>query len=181
MSGRSSPVAFGRCVKTWVSSLSRSLAAQPPPRANCVRRMAALASFDMREGYHRRVESKSWPCGSGVPERACCARYHAGEPAPTAEALMRSRYTAYVRGEIDYLLRTHHASTRDTVDVRAVKKWSKTTLWLGLEIVASSETGDTAVVEFIARGSTAGKAFAQRERSRFSRVDGAWFYLDGDG
>jgi SEC-C motif-containing protein len=94
---------------------------------------------------------------------------------------MRSRYTAYVRGEIDYLLRTHDPSTRDSVDVRAVKRWSKTTLWLGLEIVDSSETGDTGIVEFIARGSKAGKAIAQRERSRFRRVDGAWFYLDGEG
>lgn len=93
---------------------------------------------------------------------------------------MRSRYTAYVRGEIDYLLRTHDASTRSSVDVRAVRKWSKTTLWLGLEIVASSEDGDSGIVEFIARGSTGGKAFAQRERSRFRRVDGAWFYLDGE-
>jgi SEC-C motif domain protein len=143
--------------------------------------MAALASCDMSRGYHRHVESKSCPCGSGVPERACCARYHAGELAPTALALMRSRYTAYVRGEIDYLLRTHDASTRDAVDVRAVKKWSKTTLWLGLEIVAASEAGDTGIVEFIARGSTAGKAFAQRERSRFRRVEGTWFYLDGEG
>lgn len=94
---------------------------------------------------------------------------------------MRSRYTAYVRGEIDYLIATHDASTRDAIDVRAVKKWSKTTLWLGLEIVESRETGDTGIVEFIARGSTAGKPFAQRERSRFRRVSGAWFYLDGEG
>jgi SEC-C motif domain protein len=127
------------------------------------------------------VESKACPCGAGISERACCARYHAGEPAPTALALMRSRYTAYVRGEIEYLLATHDASTRNSVDVRAVKKWAKTTLWLGLEIVESSEDGDTGIVEFIARGSTAGKQFAQRERSRFRRVDGAWFYVDGDG
>lgn len=95
---------------------------------------------------------------------------------------MRSRYAAYVRGEIDYLLRTHDESTRASVDVRAVKKWSKTTLWLGLEIVATEAGGtddDTGIVEFIARGSTAGEAFAQRERSRFRKVDGAWFYVAG--
>lgn len=122
------------------------------------------------------------PCGSGKPEPACCARYHRGELAPTALALMRSRYSAYVRGEIDYLVATHDASTRDSVDTAAVAKWSRETTWQGLEIVATEaggETDDTGVVEFVARGITSGKAFAQRERSRFRRVGGAWFYLDG--
>ena len=123
------------------------------------------------------------PCGSGKPEAACCARYHAGELAPTALALMRSRYTAYVRGEIEYLLATHDASTRAPVDAKAVAKWSRDTEWQGLEIVATEaggETDDTGIVEFIARGATGGRAFAQRERSRFRKLDGAWFYLDRD-
>lgn len=116
-----------------------------------------------------------------MPTAACCARYHAGEAAPTALALMRSRYTAYVRGEIDYLVRTHDASTRDSTDVRAIKKTSKTTMWLGLEIIATEAGGsedETGIVEFIARGVSAGKPFALRERSRFRRVDGEWFYVD---
>jgi len=114
---------------------------------------------------------------------ACCARYHTGEAAPTALALMRARYAAYVRGEIDYLVRTHDASTRASLDVRAIRKWSKTTMWLGLEIVATEAGGpddDAGIVEFIARGVTAGKPFAQHERSRFRRVDGAWFYAGGE-
>ena len=85
-----------------------------------------------------------------------------------------------MRGEIDYLVRTHDESTRASVDVRAVKKWSRTTLWLGLEIVATEAGGegdDAGIVEFIARGQTAGKAFAQRERSQFRKVDDAWFYV----
>ncbi len=96
---------------------------------------------------------------------------------------MRSRYAAYVRGEIDYLLATHDASTRDTVDRDAVARWSRDTEWRGLEIVATEaggETDDTGIVEFVARGATDGRAFAQRERSRFRRVDGAWFYIDGE-
>jgi SEC-C motif domain protein len=106
----------------------------------------------------------------------------AREPAPTALALMRSRYTAYVRGAIDYLLATHDASTRATVDVGGVTRWSRETTWAGLEIVASERGGrdDTdGVVEFVARGATRGVAFAQRERSRFRQVDGRWFYVDG--
>lgn len=122
------------------------------------------------------------PCGSGQPEAACCGAWIAGTPAPTALALMRSRYTAYVRGEIEYLLATHDPATRGGVDVEGVTRWSRETQWLGLEIVATERGGeadDEGIVEFIARGVTRGTPFAQRERSRFRRVDGAWVYVDG--
>ncbi len=122
------------------------------------------------------------PCGSGVIEAACCGMFLDGVPAPTALALMRSRYTAYVRGAIDYLVATQDASTRGSVDRAAVAKWSRETVWRGLEIVATERGGeddDTGIVEFIARGVTRGTPFAQRERSRFRRVDGAWYYVDG--
>ena len=108
--------------------------------------------------------------------------YHDGVPAPTALALMRSRYAAFVRGAIDYLIETHDASTRSSVERGSLAKWSRETLWMGLEIVATERGGeddDEGIVEFIARGVTNGKPFVQRERSRFRRVDGAWYYLDG--
>jgi SEC-C motif domain protein len=105
--------------------------------------------------------------------------YIDGVPAPTALALMKSRYTAFVRGAIDYLMDTHDAATRVNADRKAIAQWSKDTLWLGLEIVANSETGDEGMVEFIARGATKGRPFIQRERSRFRKVDGRWFYVDG--
>ncbi len=122
------------------------------------------------------------PCGSGEPESACCGMYLDGAPAPTALALMRSRYTAFVRGEVDYLIDTHDPSTRDSADRASIAKWSRETEWKGLEFVATERGGeadDTGIVEFVARGVTRGKPFAQRERSRFRRVDGAWYYLDG--
>jgi SEC-C motif-containing protein len=108
--------------------------------------------------------------------------YIDGVPAPTALALMRSRYTAFVRGAIDYLMETHDASTRGTVDRAGLAAWSRDTLWLGLEIVLTERGGETdtdGFVEFIARGATKGQPFAQRERSRFRRVDGRWYYVDG--
>lgn len=108
--------------------------------------------------------------------------YLDGVPAPTALALMRSRYTAFVRGAIDYLIDTHDASTRDGVDRASITKWSRDTKWEGLEIVATERGGeddDEGIVEFIARGTTRGTPFAQRERSRFRRVDGSWYYIDG--
>jgi SEC-C motif domain protein len=105
-----------------------------------------------------------------------------GVPAPTALALMRSRYTAFVRGAIEYLIDTHDPSTRSSVDRDGIAQWSRDTDWRGLEIVATDRGGeedDEGVVEFIARGVTRGTPFAQRERSRFCRRDGAWFYVDG--
>ena len=77
------------------------------------------------------------PCGSGALAAACCALFHAGAPAPTALALMRSRYTAYVRGAIDYVVSTHDAATRATIDTEAAARWSRDTLWLGLEIIGT--------------------------------------------
>lgn len=121
-------------------------------------------------------------CGSGVHESACCLPILDGTPAPTAVALMRSRYAAYVRGAIDYVIATTDAATRAQVDREAVTRWSLDTEWLGLEILATERgaEGDTdGVVEFIARGVTKGTPFAQRERSQFRRTDGNWFYVDG--
>jgi SEC-C motif-containing protein len=122
------------------------------------------------------------PCGSGAAEAACCDPLLAGTPAATALALMRSRYTAYVRGAIDYLIDTHAADTRGSVDRDAVARRSRDTQWLGLEIVATRAGGpadDEGTVEFVARGATRGTPFAQRERSRFRRSDGRWYYVDG--
>ncbi|MFE6285148.1 YchJ family protein [Streptomyces sp. NPDC057877] len=114
------------------------------------------------------------PCGLPEPYEKCCARYHSGAAAPTAEALMRSRYTAFVRGDTAYLLRTWHPRTRPgQLDL------DPGTRWTGLEIL---DTGDgsafhtTGTVTF--RASFRGGAL--HERSRFERVDGAWVYVDGD-
>jgi SEC-C motif-containing protein len=95
---------------------------------------------------------------------------------------MRSRYTAYVRGEIEYLLETHARETRGEVDREGIARWSRETRWAGLEILATERGGegdDEGVVEFIARGITRGAPFAQRERSRFRREEGRWRYVDG--
>ena len=114
--------------------------------------------------------------GSPLAYEACCGPWHAGQAAPDAESLMRSRYSAFVRGNSAYLLATWHASTRPaTLDLDAAIRW------LGLEVKHHRSTGmDTAEVEFVARFRVAGRAVRQHERSRFVREDGRWFYLDGD-
>jgi SEC-C motif-containing protein len=107
----------------------------------------------------------------------CCAAAHSGEhPAPDAETLMRSRYSAFVRGDAPYLLATWHASTRPaSLELEAGAKW------LGLEIKQHRTTGEhTAEVEFVARFRVGGRAVRQHERSRFVRENGLWYYVDGD-
>ncbi len=117
------------------------------------------------------------PCGSGVADEACCGRWHTGAPAPTAEALMRSRYSAYVMQLVPYLLATWHASTRP-----ATIEFEPNTKWLGLTVKSFRETApDRAEVEFVARYKVGGgSAVRLHERSRFVREEGRWFYVDGD-
>ena len=109
---------------------------------------------------------------------ACCGRYldHWDEqPAPDAESLMRSRYSAFVLQRADYLLATWHAQQRPpSVDFDAGARW------LGLEVRAARATGDdTAEVEFVARHRIAGRAVRLHDRRRFARAGGPWFYVDG--
>ncbi len=120
------------------------------------------------------------PCGSAKPYGACCGRFldHAQQP-ETAETLMRSRYSAYVLGREDYLLRTWHPSTRpNQIDFSD----AATTRWLGLKIICSEAGGPNdqhGIVEFVARYKIGGKAQRMVEISRFVRENGGWFYLNG--
>lgn len=126
----------------------------------------------------------SCPCGSTSEFEKCCEPYIRGtKPAPTAEALMRSRYTSYTLKEVDYIARTHDPESRDDVDKDAAQQWADQAEWQGLEIVeteAGTEQDDTGVVEFIAKFSLQGKDQRHHERSTFKKVDGNWYYLDGD-
>ena len=116
------------------------------------------------------------PCGSAQPLTACCGCFLDGHnPAPDAEHLMRSRYTAYVLMREPYLLATWHASTRPaSLDLAP-------TQWIGLTIKHhEQQDADHATVEFVARYKINGRAQRLHETSRFVREDGRWFYLDGD-
>ena len=108
----------------------------------------------------------------------CCGRYvddFSATPAPDAESLMRSRYTAFVLGNEPYLLATWHVSERP-----ASVELDSATKWLGLDVKHAATTGaDAAEVEFVARYRIGGRAVRMHERSRFVREDGRWFYVDG--
>ena len=127
------------------------------------------------------------PCGgrpAGAAFAACCGRYldhRDAAPAPDAEALMRSRYSAFVTGNADYLRATWHPDTRPDelgLDAPGAQK----TTWLGLTVKSHRVTGpETAEVEFVARYRVGGgSAVRLHERSRFVRLDGRWLYVDGE-
>ena len=117
------------------------------------------------------------PCESGKPYNTCCEPAHNGSPALTAEALMRSRYTAYVLGLEDYLLKTWATETRPTTLNLADETQTK---WLGLQVKRVENTSETsAIVEFVARYKIGGKAERIHEISQFVRVEGCWYYLAG--
>jgi SEC-C motif-containing protein len=102
---------------------------------------------------------------------------HAGEPAPNAQALMRSRYSAFTLCNEPYLLSTWHPGTRP-----ASIPFDRNLKWLGLKLLDARVTGvDKAEVEFIARYRVGGGSAARlHERSRFVREGDRWFYVDGD-
>lgn len=119
------------------------------------------------------------PCGSGKAYGACCGPRHDGSgPAPDAEALMRSRYVAFVLGDAPYLLATWHAGTRPG---RLDLEEEPAPRWLGLRVKHHEVLGpDEARVEFVARYKIGGRAFRLHETSRFRREGGLWYYVDGE-
>jgi SEC-C motif domain protein len=120
------------------------------------------------------------PCGTGLAYAHCCGRWHAGPlhlQAPDAEALMRSRYAAYVLELASYLQATWHARTRPGGDLH----FEPGLRWLGLEVKRHTATGpDTAIVEFVARSKLGGRAHRLHETSRFVHEAGRWYYVSGD-
>ncbi|PIP01824.1 MAG: hypothetical protein COW18_14520 [Zetaproteobacteria bacterium CG12_big_fil_rev_8_21_14_0_65_54_13] len=109
------------------------------------------------------------PCGSGKPYASCCEPIILGAVAPDAEAVMRSRYCAYVLGHWRYLRESWHP------DTRPASVSPTNTAWIGLTIVRAT----TDSVEFIAGFREDGKIMALHEISRFARVDSHWRYRDG--
>jgi SEC-C motif domain protein len=106
---------------------------------------------------------------------ACCQPLHLGvRAAETAEALMRSRFAAYVLQIAPYIRATWHPSTRP-----AHFEFTPGQVWLQLQIGATSTAGNTATVEFTARSRVGGRTLTMHETSRFMRENGQWFYVDG--
>lgn len=127
----------------------------------------------------RNVESSDCPCESGRSYAKCCEPVLQGEQLPTtAEALMRSRYTAYVREDVDYLRRTWHPD-----NCPADLSFTPGQRWLGLKVVQCDAGGvddEAGTVEFVARFKLVDRGHRLHEVSRFQRIDGQWIYMDGE-
>ncbi|MCA9518011.1 MAG: SEC-C domain-containing protein [Myxococcales bacterium] len=123
------------------------------------------------------------PCGSGRPYDGCCSAYLSGRATPpTAEALMRSRYTAYAREHVDYLYETSSADVKRGFSHADAAAWARAATFTGLDVLATEAGGegdDEGVVDFAATWEEGGKARVLRERSRFVREEGLWRYAGG--
>jgi SEC-C motif domain protein len=119
------------------------------------------------------------PCGSGLSFETCCEPIINGSPAPTAEALMRSRYTAYVKRAVDHLGRSLSEEQRKDYSADQARSWAEQSEWLGLKILRTEKGGpDDAegLVEFSARYRSEGKEQEHVETALFTRESGAWVY-----
>lgn len=114
------------------------------------------------------------PCGSEQTYRRCCRPFHKGTAAPTPEALMRSRYSAFVRGLTSYLRDSWHHSTRPP-DLTLTDNPQ----WLKLEVLAATVDGHTGTVHFKAHYQEGGVLGVLEERSNFVHERGRWYYVDG--
>ncbi|MDC7126553.1 MAG: YchJ family protein [Spirochaetales bacterium] len=120
------------------------------------------------------------PCGSGKAYDACCGQYISGTKlAPTPEALMRSRYTAYVKHNIDYIVDTHNPERIHRLDRKSTEEWSNNSEWLGLEIIKTEDKENEGTVEFVAKFRQDGVDYDHHEVSTFLKLDGEWFFDDG--
>ncbi|WP_201353752.1 YchJ family protein [Hydrogenimonas urashimensis] len=123
--------------------------------------------------------NETCPCGSGKTYEACCRRYlQKGLQAPTAEALLRSRYTAYVRGDLDYLVDTDFHE----VDKEATEAWMRSTRFYKLEILKiykGKPLDRKGRIEFKAYFTENGEKRVHHELSDFEKHKGRWYYSGG--
>jgi SEC-C motif-containing protein len=126
------------------------------------------------------------PCGTNETFETCCGPFLAGKSRPeTAEKLMRSRYTAYTKADIDYLKKTMIPEERKEFDAEATRQWAEGSKWKGLKIVATEKGGPNdkgGMVEFIATYEKDGKGIDHHEVSHFRKTkDGDWLFVAGEG
>ncbi|OCR22609.1 hypothetical protein AFK24_22800 [Pseudomonas syringae] len=127
------------------------------------------------------MSSAICPCGSGDLLITCCGPFHAGQPTPCAEKLMRSRYSAYVLGLVDYLLDTTLPAQKAGLDRESISQWSLQSTWLGLEVESTEVFGgkpEHAFVTFTARWHDGTGEHSHRERSSFVQNQGRWYFID---
>ena len=119
------------------------------------------------------------PCQSGVSYGGCCFVFLTGVASPeTPDQLMRSRYTAYVNGCIDYIERTMTGPALKNFVPKHALDWAKRVTWNGLKVLSTSINGDKGWVSFDALYLDGGRQYRLKERSEFVRINGRWLYFD---
>jgi SEC-C motif-containing protein len=120
------------------------------------------------------------PCGSEKTYAACCGRFHSGkDQASTAEELMRSRYSAFVKNDMEYLQETTDPQTLTGIDEEANREWAESATFQKLEVLSSEEKGTKGIVEFKAYYAMDGENFVHHEVSTFRKQAGVWFFKSG--
>ncbi len=123
------------------------------------------------------------PCCSDKNYADCCEAVIKGtKKAATPEELMRARYAAYAKGEIDFIVDSTHSCQREANDREELRRWSENSEWLGLQILNTEKGGpedNTGFVEFIATYIDRGVKMEHHEYSEFRRENGEWFFYDG--
>ena len=124
------------------------------------------------------------PCGSGREYENCCAPYiQKKAKAPDPETLMRARYSAYAKHEIDFIVETCLRDDTHDIDVEATRSWSEKSKWLSLKILRTEKGGSAdqeGKVEFIATFVQDGLRDQHHEISHFMRKDGEWLFEEGE-
>ena len=120
------------------------------------------------------------PCGSEKNYSQCCGQYHSGKSLPpTAETLMRARYCAFVKNEMDFLRDTTDPQSLTKIDDEANKQWAEVATFQNLEIISAEDSGNKGLVEFKAHYQVNGEDYIHHEVSTFRKQAGEWFFKSG--
>ncbi len=123
------------------------------------------------------------PCGSEKDYSTCCEPLIMGnQKAETAEALMRARYSAYVKEDVAFILQTTHPSQRDQYTENGIRRWARNSEWLGLTIIGTENgtaADDRGTVEFVAEYFEKGRRNRHHEIAQFRREEDGWYFYDG--
>ncbi len=124
------------------------------------------------------------PCGSQLAYAECCEPFITGKSQPpTAEKLMRARYSAYAKTAVSFIIETTSEARRSECDEKAIRAWSEQATWHRLEIIGTDKGGpgdSEGSVEFVAHFSEGGITKNYHEKGTFRKVDDRWFYDDGE-
>ena len=119
-------------------------------------------------------------CGNPSEYSECCELLHKGQPAQSAEQLLRSRYSAFVTQDIAFIKQTIHPSQLHEFDEKGIREWAENSEWEGLEIHSVNEISEIEThIDFTAVYKLANQVHQHREMSVFKKKDGVWYFFDG--